>query len=54
MPKRPVTTRDEMIEGAFRLIRRKGLSALTARNLAEELGCSTQPIMYQFPNLKEL
>lgn len=54
MPKRPTTTREEMIEGAFRLIRREGFPAFTARKLADELGCSTQPIMYQFPNLKEL
>ena len=51
MPKKPTTTKDTMIEGAFRLIREKGHEALTARNLAAFLGCSTQPIMYQFPNL---
>ena len=54
MPKKPTTTREAMIEGAFRLIRERGHEALTARNLAAYLGCSTQPIMYQFPNLDEL
>ena len=54
MPKKPTTTREEMIEGAFQLIRREGFSALTVRRLAEELGCSTQPIMYQFPDLEVL
>ena len=54
MPKKPTTTREEMIEGAFELIRREGYQVLTARSLARELGCSTQPIMYQFPNLDEL
>lgn len=54
MPKKPSTTREEMIEAAFQLIRKEGMSALTARRLAEELGCSTQPVMYQFPNLGEL
>ncbi len=54
MPRKPTTTKDEMIEAAFQLIRREGSSALTVRRLADELGCSTQPIMYQFPNLKEL
>ena len=39
---------------AFRLIRERGHEALTARSLASALGCSTQPIMYQFPNLDEL
>ena len=51
MPKKPTTTRDAMIEGAFQLIREKGHEFLTARNLAAFLGCSTQPLMYQFPNL---
>ncbi len=54
MPKKPATTREEIIEGAFQLIRKEGLSSFTVRRLAEELGCSTQPIMYQFPSLKEL
>ncbi len=51
MPKKPTTTKEDMIEGAFRLVREQGHEALTARNLAAFLGCSTQPIMYRFPNL---
>ena len=54
MPKKPTTTKEAMIEGAFRLIREHGHEFLTARNLASFLGCSTQPIMYQFPNLNYL
>ena len=54
MPKKPTTTKKDMIEGAFRLIREKGHEYLTARNLADFLGCSTQPIMYQFPKLDTL
>ena len=54
MPRKPTTTKEAMIEGAFRLIREQGHEALTARNLASFLGCSTQPIMYQFPNLDTL
>ena len=57
MPRKPVTTKETMIEGAFNLIREQGHEALTVRNLAAFLRCSTQPIMYQFPNtetLKEL
>ena len=54
MPKKPTTTKENMIEGAFQLIRHKGYEAFSARNLAAFLGCSTQPIMYQFPNLAEL
>ena len=57
MPRKPVTTKEAMIEGAFSLIREQGHEALTVRNLAAYLKCSTQPIMYQFPDtemLKEL
>ena len=57
MPKKPTTTKEDMINGAFRLIREQGHQALTVRNLASFLGCSTQPIMYQFPDtdvLKDL
>ena len=43
-----------MVEGALQLIKEKGHEFLTARNLAAFLGCSTQPIMYQFPNLDTL
>lgn len=54
MPKKPSTTKDTMVEAAFQLIREQGPAALTARSLAARLGCSTQPIMYQFPNLENL
>lgn len=54
MPKKPVTTKESMIEGAFLLVREQGHEALTVRNLANYLGCSTQPIMYQFPDTDAL
>ena len=54
MPKKATTTKEAMIEGAFQLVREKGHEALTVRNLASFLGCSTQPIMYQFPNIDSL
>jgi AcrR family transcriptional regulator len=54
MPKKPATAKDAIIEGAVRLIREKGHEFLTARNLAAFLGCSTQPVMYQFPSLDTL
>ena len=54
VPKKPTTTKEAMTEGAFRLVREKGHEFLTARNLAAFLGCSTQPVMYQFPNLDAL
>ena len=50
MPRKPTTTKEAMIDGAFRLVREQGHENLTVRNLASFLGCSTQPIMYQFPD----
>ena len=54
MPRKPTTTKEAMIEGAFQMIREKGHAFLTARNLAAFLGCSTQPIMYHFPTMEQL
>lgn len=54
MPRKPTVSREEMIEGAFQLVRSRGKDALTIRNLASYLGCSTQPIMYQFSSAEEL
>ena len=54
MPKKTTTTKEAIVEGAFQLVREKGHEFLTARNLAAFLGCSTQPVMYQFPNLELL
>ena len=54
MPKKPTTTKEAMIEGAFSLIREQGHEALTVRSLAAFLGCSTQPIMYRFPDMEAL
>ena len=54
MPRKPVTTKETIIDGAVQLIREKGYEALTVRNLAEYLHCSTQPIMYQFETVEDL
>ena len=54
MPRKPATTKEAIVNAAFELVRKEGLDALTARALAAALGCSTQPIMYQFPNLQDL
>ncbi len=54
MPKKPATTKEAMIEGASRLIGEEGHEALTVRSLASFLGCSTQPIMYQFPTVEAM
>lgn len=54
MPKKATTTKEAILEAAFQLVREQGEAALTVRKLAAFLGCSTQPVMYQFPDIKML
>ena len=54
MPK-PVSITKELVDKtAFELVRTQGMEALTARNIAEKAGCSTQPIYKIYRNLEEL
>ena len=46
-------TRDEMIEAAVCVVRKKGFDALTAKALAGELGVSTQPVFTCFHTIEE-
>ena len=48
MPPSKAFTRDQVIDAAFELVRRKGLSALSARNVAKKLKTSTSPIYGYF------
>ena len=54
MPPKFLFTRDQIIEAALGITRRGGLSALTARSLAAELGCSVKPIFGLFRNMEEV
>lgn len=46
-------TRNEMVEAAVRVVRKKGIDALTAKALASELGVSTQPVFTCFHTIDE-
>ena len=46
-------TREEMVEAAVRVVREKGIDALTAKALASELGVSTQPVFTCFHTIEE-
>lgn len=46
-------SREEMIEAAVRVVRQKGIDALTAKALASELGVSTQPVFTCFHTIEE-
>lgn len=54
MPRTITITRENLIEAAVSLLKREGMNALTARKLAKEAGCSTQPIFRAYQNMEEL
>ncbi len=54
MPPKFKFKRDEITNAALNLTRRTGLSSLTARALATELGCSAKPIFGLFKNMEEV
>lgn len=54
MPPRFKFTRDEITNAALNVTRKNGISGLTARALAAELGCSVKPIFGLFKNMEEV
>ena len=54
MPPTPKFTKGEILNTAFKLVKRSGYSALNARDLAKTLGTSTRPIFTAFENMEEL
>lgn len=47
-------TRDNLLNAAVNIVKAEGVSALTARRLAKEAGCSTQPIFRAYSGMEEL
>lgn len=54
MPPKIKIRKETIIEKAFELTRLYGFEKVTARLLASELNCSTQPIFHTFRNMEEL
>ena len=54
MPPKCRFTRDEITYAAVNVTRKAGPAGLTARALAEELGCSVKPIFGLFKNMEEV
>ncbi len=54
MPPRVKITKEQIVDAAVSIIRKSGLDGLNARALAQELHCSTQPILYAFATMEEL
>lgn len=54
MPPKVKTTREMIINAAFEITRESGIDAVNAKNVANYLRCSTQPVMYNFETIEEL
>ena len=47
-------TREMILDAALELVREEGHERLSARNLADRLQCSTQPLLYQFESVEAI
>lgn len=54
MTRKKVIMKNQILDAAYSIAKRDGLSLITARNVAKEIGCSTQPIYLEFENMDEL
>ncbi len=54
MPPKSKTTREEIIAASLRIVRSSGYGALSARSIAKELNCSTQPIFSNYPAMEDI
>ncbi|WP_418886866.1 cysteine-rich KTR domain-containing protein [Johnsonella ignava] len=54
MPAKKQISKENILEAAIDIIRQNGVNALNARNIAEKLKCSTQPIYLSFSGMDEL
>ena len=54
MPAVRKVSKEQIIDAAVEVLRDDGFSAINARSVAKELGCSTQPIYLSFQNMDDL
>ena len=54
MPPKVRVTKKMILDTAFDIIRKEGHENLNARRIAGRLGCSTQPVLYNFKTVDEL
>ncbi len=54
MPPKPKFTREEIVQTALDIVSRKGVEALTAKELGDALGSSARPIFTVFAGMKEV
>ena len=53
MPPKVRVTKEMVANASFEIIKRSGHESLSARAIAEYLGCSTQQVLYNFKTVEE-
>ncbi len=54
MPPKPKFKKEEIVDAAMKIVSEKGIEALTAQELRNELQCSASPIFTVFNTMKEI
>lgn len=54
MPPKARIKKEDVLRKALKLVQKGGIDALTAKALAKELGCSTQPVFWLYENMGEV
>ena len=54
MPSSPKIPKEEILDTALKMLIRDGYSSINIKTVAKELGCSTQPISWQFGGMEGL
>lgn len=54
MGRKTKITKDMILESAYELLDESGIGAVAIKLIAEKLGCSTQPVSWQFGSMAEL
>ena len=54
MPPKVRITKEMILNAAFDIVRKEGHEKLNAKHIAEHLGCSTQPVLYNFKTVDEI
>ncbi len=54
MPPKTIVSKEDVLCSSLALIREQGFDSLNARNIAQKLNCSTNPLFRIYKNMDEL
>lgn len=54
MPPKPRITREMILDAAYSIAREQGIDSVNARTISQQLGCSTQPVLYYFSHVEDV